>query len=121
MYRKLLPYCVFLICMTVTAAAWHFSSRFIREQAEKRFILRTDQITDQLIERMYTNRTILRGAAALFNASEEVTRWNWPVYIKSLRIREHYSGIQSVGFAKVIQFSELQAHIADVRADGFPD
>ncbi|MBF0328357.1 MAG: CHASE domain-containing protein [Nitrospirae bacterium] len=120
-FYKKLHYVVFIICILSTLLVWYFSSSYIRQQAKQRFLARTGQITDQLVERMYANRTILRGAAALFDASDDVTRKDWRTYVESLRIHEHYPGIQGIGFSQFIKPSELRSHISKIRSEGFPN
>jgi PAS domain S-box-containing protein len=120
-YRKLLPFGVFMIGMLITVLIWHLFSNHIEEMIKERFSSRTNQIIEQIVERLYTDRTILRGAAALFDVSGNVSRKQWRTYIEGLQIREHYPGMQGIGFSKVIRPSELQAHISTIRAEGFPD
>lgn len=64
---------------------------------------------------------ILRGAAALFDASANVTREDWQRYTEKLQASQLIAGIQGIGFSKLIQPDELQAHTAEIREQGFPD
>ena len=119
-FRKLLPFAVLLACLVLTAYVWQLSSKWIKVNAEERFTKRVDEITADVVERIYDYRTILRSSAALLAARVEVNREQWRIFVEDLRIGERYPGIQGFGFAKIIRHSELQAHIAKVRAEGFP-
>lgn len=64
---------------------------------------------------------ILRGGAALFESSEEVTREEWFNFTRKLQASDSVVGVQGIGFARLITPAELEARVAAVRAEGFPD
>ncbi|MBI4844636.1 MAG: CHASE domain-containing protein [Nitrospirae bacterium] len=57
----------------------------------------------------------------LFIASENVTRQEWRDYVETLQLTELFPGIQGVGFSKLISPAELDSHIRQIRAEGFPN
>jgi signal transduction histidine kinase len=118
--RKLLPYIVLFLCLLGTAYVWHASSNYLKKVAKERFAIRADEITTQIVKRIQSNRTILRGGVALFAAQGEVSREQWHIYVETLRAKETHPGIQGFGFSKVILPAELKSHIAKIRAEGFP-
>ena len=85
------------------------------------FVLETSEITLKIEERFKAYRQVLRGARALFAASQVVTRDEWRRYVSTLRLHVDYAGIQGVGFAQAIPAAELAEHERRVRAEGFPD
>ncbi len=85
------------------------------------FVLETSEITLKIEERFKAYRQVLRGARALFAASQTVTRDEWRRYVTTLRLHVDYAGIQGVGFAQSIPAAELAEHERRVRAEGFPD
>ncbi len=118
--RKFLPYIVLFLCLLATLYAWHASSNHFKEMADQNFTLRADEITSQIVKGIDSNRTILRGGVALLAAQGEVSREQWHLYVESLRAENTNPGTQGFGFSKVIRLAELQAHIAEIRAEGFP-
>lgn len=59
---------------------------------------------------------------AFFNGSSDIVdRDQWRVFVDTLREHSSVSGIQGIGFSKVILTEDLQEHIDLVRAEGFPD
>ncbi|WP_196800589.1 EAL domain-containing protein [Thioalkalivibrio sp. ALJ16] len=86
-----------------------------------RFAFAADQVTIRIEERLDAYALVLRGAAGLFDASEEVTREEWRDYVRKLRVSDTLKRVQGIGFARLLQPDELAAHIAEVRAEGFPD
>ncbi|MEK6743294.1 MAG: CHASE domain-containing protein [Nitrospirota bacterium] len=119
--RKMLPYIVLFLCLYGTVYAWNFSSDYLKKIAGERFAMRADEITDQIVKRMQSIRTVLRGGVALFAAQGEVSREQWRIYVETLRLKETHPGIQGFGFSRVIRPAELKSHIAQIRAEGFPN
>ena len=81
----------------------------------------TGEITLRIEERLRTYRQVLKGAHALFQASETVSRDEWRRYVAALNLPAEYPGIQGVGFAAHIPADQLARHERAVRAEGFPD
>ncbi|WP_296805121.1 CHASE domain-containing protein [Thiocapsa sp.] len=79
------------------------------------------EIADRIQTRLAAHAQILRSGAALFAASEEVTRDEWRTFVAGLRLDDQMPGIQGVGFSLPIMPEQLQAHLDVVRREGFPD
>jgi len=93
----------------------------IESAAQREFMFDCDQIVLKLHERLNAYALILRGSAGLFAASGIVTRQEWRDYVETLHADYSVPGVQGIGFAQLIFPSQLAAHIAAVRAEGFPD
>ena len=91
------------------------------EDAVAHFSFAADQVTIKLEERLATYAMALRGAAGMFNASDDVTRAEWQVYTEKLRVSDTVVGVQGIGFSMLIPSESLEQHLAEVRAQGFPD
>jgi CHASE1-domain containing sensor protein len=79
------------------------------------------EIADRIQARLAAHAQILRSGAALFDASEAVTREEWRAFVAGLRLDDQMPGIQGVGFSLLITPEQLQAHVDAVRREGFPD
>jgi PAS domain S-box-containing protein len=88
---------------------------------EARFQIEAQRITGKVGDRMTAYTQILRGAAGLFAASEQVTREEWHAYVEALDLDQNYKGIQGVGFTLLIPAGQLKAHVAAMRREGFKD
>ena len=64
---------------------------------------------------------LLQGGRGVFVSSEDVTRDMWRRYCESRQILTYFPSVQGLGFARVIQPSELAQHIKGIKAEGFPD
>lgn len=119
-----LKYPAWLIFFAGLTLTFLLSSQF-KHNAEVKaysdFEFASDQISLRIEEKLNSYALILRGAAALFDASANVTREDWQRYTEKLQASQLIAGIQGIGFSKLIQPDELQAHIAEIREQGFPD
>ncbi|MFU2488844.1 CHASE domain-containing protein [Thauera sp. WH-1] len=109
------------IGLVLAVAMWDYSRNHLAKRAEDRFEHHTEVARNTLLARLRDYEQVLRGAAALFAASDDVTRGEWRTYVSALRLDESLPGIQGTGYTVMVPASRLQAHLAAVRAEGFPD
>lgn len=88
------------------------------KEAVEHFAFAADQLTLKIEERLNAYALVLKGASALFASSHNVTRQEWKSYIQTLDFKDRVEGI---GFNQLILESERDAHIAKIRAEGFPN
>lgn len=118
----IIPTLLALILGTVAGGmAWQRIEAAHRETLQRAFNAETGEIALKIDERFKAYRQVLRGARALFAASEEVTRQEWRQYVDALRLSEDYPGIQGVGFAVPLSASEVKHHERAMHDQGFAD
>lgn len=100
---------------------WNEIDRRHRERVDERLAFEARDITQQVEQRMRAYRQVLRGARALFDASDEVTQEDWKTYVGALSLQEDFPGIQGVGFSAYVKAEDLDSHIASMRARGLRD
>lgn len=110
-----------LITLTLTALAWHLVTKGVEATAQADFKSYVDRTHDAVQQRMLAYEQVLRGGIGLFGASDRVSRQEWHAYVDSLKIDKNFPGIQGIGFSLHVPASELERHIQDVRAEGFPE
>jgi PAS domain S-box-containing protein len=118
---KLIPYIVLIVSLSLTAFFWFRSNNVIHKKAQERFQDRVNHTTSLIINRMDDYATIIRAARAFYYSSDFVSREDWHSFVEQQEINDTFPGIQGIGFSKVIQPDELDEHIHNVRAEGFPD
>jgi len=69
-------------------------------------------------ERFRGYRQVLRGARALYMASDSVEGREWAEYVAGLTLSEDYRGIQGVGFSRWLTPAERHELEARMQADG---
>jgi len=93
----------------------------LERQAHRQFAVACDEIRLKIEALLQTHRQVLLGGAALFDASDSVSRREWRSFAQRLEIDQHFNGIQGLGFSLLIPKERLAKHIAEIRAQGFPD
>ena len=74
----------------------------IQEKNQLLFETASKEITLKVKSRMDAYRQTLYAGKSYFDASNEVTKEEWRLFVKALRINENFPGIQGLGFSKVI-------------------
>ena len=111
---------VFLLSATITAIGWFSARSEAHNEAAARFRAEAERISTYIGGRLLAYEQVLRGGVSVFDTWGAVTRDEWHAYVGGLRIAENYPGIQGIGFAEIVAATEKEAHIARVRAQGFP-
>ena len=119
--RNLPAWVLSAISLLATAGVSVYAWKVAETDARKEFEFASDEIKLRIDARMQAYAQILRGGAALFQASDQVTRREWNIYTMHQKVEQYLPGIQGIGFARLIQPGELESHIQKVRAEGFPD
>ncbi|HNF88576.1 MAG TPA: CHASE domain-containing protein [Thiobacillaceae bacterium] len=112
---------ILLLSFVLTGLAWYISDSAVRKRAAERFQFQAQDVANAIIKRMLDYEMVLRGGAALFDASEDVSREEWRAYVDRLQLQRLYPGIQGLGYSRMIQPGELNSITRGVRAEGFPD
>ncbi|MBY4595014.1 CHASE domain-containing protein [bacterium BD-1] len=106
--------------VATAVGAWQVR-RDIDRDAAAQFGFAADQVTLKIAERLRAYEMILRGGAGLFAASGRVDRGEWRQFVDEFQAGALVPGVQGIGFALAVAPAELAAHVAAVRAEGFPD
>jgi len=109
------------VALGVTFQGWR-TARAGEERARRAdFELRVQDAESRVLQRMRAHEQVLRGAQGLFAAADSVGRDAFRRYVASLRLEATYPGIQGVGFSALVPAAARAAHLAAVRAEGFPE
>lgn len=119
--RNLPAWVLSAISLLATAGAAVYAWKDAETDARKEFEFASEEIKLRIDARMQAHAQILRSGAAVFQASDEVTRREWNIYTMHQKVEQYLPGIQGIGFARLIHPDELESHIQKVRAEGFPD
>ncbi len=119
--RKLLPYVVLALSLSLAISVWLFWSNREMEKARLRFDEKTLMITSNITHRFHDYAIALQGFSGLFAVSEDVTRNEWRIYYEYREVQTFFPGVQGIGYSRVVQPSELERHIQGIRAEGFSD
>lgn len=115
------PWVTLLVCIGVTVLGWHLVASGTERRARDRFDFLADGIRTSIVERMLAYEQVLRGAAGLFAAAQSVDRSQWHNYVQRLKVEQDFPGIQGIGYAEKIDPAGLDAHVRQIRAEGYID
>jgi PAS domain S-box-containing protein len=119
--RNAIAWAVLAIALLANLAVWQYLHSREDLAAERQFQLLTSEISGAIRKRMTDHEQILLGGAGLYDASRQVDRNEWRVYVERLNLAANYPGIQGVGFARILQPQAVAKFEADVRREGFPN
>ncbi len=105
----------------LTLVLWRYVGEHLEDRTRDRFANHAALARDNLLSRMQAYEQVLHGGAALFAASDAVSRAEWGEYVAALHLERSLPGIQGTGFTAMFPASALAAHVAEVRSQGFPD
>lgn len=97
---------------------WNEIERRHRERIEEHLAFQAREIALHIDQRMRAYVQVLRGARALFDASDEVTAADWKAYVSALALEDGFPGIQGIGFSQYVPASGVENHVARMRALG---
>lgn len=109
---------VLAFSLLLTAVAWRWAANQARQVQESEFLMRTTAIHEALQARMTSYEQVLRGAAALFAASDGVTRDEWRTYFRSQQLDKGYPAILALAFARAFSHEELPALKREMHRQG---
>jgi PAS domain S-box-containing protein len=120
--RRSWPALLLLVAgLTATAVATRHTQleKVAEERREFNFACR--EIFLKVQDRLGKHEQILRSGAALFAATEEVSRAEWRTFVQGLQVEDHSPGIQGVGYAQLVPAERLAQHQQEIRQQGFPN
>ncbi|MGF7207637.1 CHASE1-domain containing sensor protein/two-component sensor histidine kinase [Skermanella aerolata] len=103
-----------LATVIATGATWTSVERTDQE----RFLRGVEQTQAAMLDRMETYIAVIRSTAALFAASEEVTRAEFKAFVTKLTLGERYPGIQGIGYSVHVPPGQVKQIEAEMRAQG---
>ncbi len=117
----ILSWLVLLLGLLLTLFVSYRVKTDIELHERQKFELRCEEVKLKIQARLAAQKQILLSGAAMFDASEDVTRKEWRVYVRRLSFDQHFNGIQALGFSLWIKPEQLKAHENSLRQSGFPD
>jgi len=113
---------ILITSLVLTVGAYFLSASFVQQRVEDRFSFRAIEIESAIKDRLRIYEQALWGGVGFMNASNsQVSRQEWAKYVESLKINQHWPGIQGIGFSIPVQPEEKQTHIEKIRSKGFPE
>ncbi|WP_374328608.1 CHASE domain-containing protein [Azonexus sp.] len=119
LHPEVLPWIVLGLILSLTFVAWYLARAAATHQASERFLYRAEKERDYILQRMAAHEQVLRGAAAFFEASDQVSREEWQRYLEQLKLDAILRGALGVGLTLMVAPADKPAFEARLRAEGF--
>jgi PAS domain S-box-containing protein len=85
--------------------------------AHTEFTHQVNNMHSQIRARLESYTDILRATGALFNASSEVTRKEFQIYVQNLNLDRNFPSVINVNFARYLSREEIKSFEQSVRSD----
>ncbi len=118
---RLTAWLVLIAGMLFTVFAAFQVKQHLEQEATAQFSFICDQVSLNIQNRLNAYALLLRGGSGLFASQTQVNRQTWQSYVDRLEIADSVPGMQAMSFAAVVPQAQLAAHIAQIRAEGYPD
>jgi len=119
--NKWRPTFILITSLFFTTIGTFYTYKRAEKLATNEFITLCEEIEVKIANRLNAHALILRNGAALFMASEYVSRKEWTNYIKYSGVNKKLPGILGTGFSLIIPKEKLKQHVTEIRNQGFPD
>ncbi len=111
------PWTVLVVFAVITAVATKYVWNSSRLSDQSRFTAAVRTTSDAVRFRIETYVNVLRATTGLFAANRAATRDEFRNYVQHLRVPERYPGIQGVGLSLRVAAADVDAVVADMRAN----
>lgn len=118
-YNRVVVLPAVFISLIVAGAIWTLSKKYYDHIAFEKFESAADENIDMVERQMSKYKNILQSGIGFFHGSDSVTRQKWHDFIKALNIEENYSGMQGIGFSKMIRPDEVETIEQEMKKEGF--
>jgi PAS domain S-box-containing protein len=112
---------VLIVSLLLSVWAWRWAEHSANTQLRLEYQSRVVSVSEGLNFRMAGYDQILRSAAGLFQASDEVSREEWQGYVRDLNLTQRYPAIQALAYARSVSAAELPRLVAEQRKSGVQD
>ncbi|MDA5483057.1 CHASE domain-containing protein [Yersinia intermedia] len=116
----LLPLMLFIIGAIISGAGALWLYNEIEANAKIDFQRNVDRVSGEVIRRFSQPIYGLNGAKGVYAANGHLTREQFYAYVASRNLSVEFPGVRGFGFIERVPRSQLNAFIADTRADGAP-
>lgn len=115
-----MPYLILIVSLSVTYFFWKEAEDIEKDHRAFHFESGVVSILDTVSDCLDIYAQALHGGTGLFSSSDYVTREEWRAYVSGLNLQKNYPGMQGVGYSIFIEAEDLNSHIEQLRAEGFP-
>lgn len=115
------PYLVLAVSIFITIGITYSFYQSSKNIDAVRFTNESNRIQTTIENKLNSYIALLSGGRGFIESTENLTRKKFANYIESLEIDKNYSGIQSIGYSRVVRAKDLESFIESMKADELPN
>ncbi|MFZ2958287.1 MAG: CHASE domain-containing protein [Candidatus Ozemobacteraceae bacterium] len=108
---------VLAVLLGFTFFLWYLAGEGLKKEFENAFRMQVQDASGVLQQGMQNYIETVRTSAALYIASEDVSRKEWRLFIENVGLQANYPGIRAMGFIRSVGSIQKKAFIERVRAE----
>ncbi|HEX8636912.1 MAG TPA: CHASE domain-containing protein, partial [Pyrinomonadaceae bacterium] len=116
-----LSYLVLAVLILLTVGITYSFYKSAQTKDSIRFNNQVNRLHSSIENKINLYVALLEGSRGFIEATPEVTRRKFAGYIDRLDLRNKHTGIQGIGFSKIIASAEREALIKKMQSEGFSD
>lgn len=114
-----LPFLVLAVSVLLTVGVTYIFYQSSKNKDNIRFNNEVDRVQMAIESRLNLYIALLKGGRGFVESNREITRRNFTDYVKSLELDKNYTGVQGIGYAKVISAAERGTLIEKMKTEGY--
>ncbi len=107
---------VLLVSLAATYSAWHTANQQLQSFQQTEFDFAVRQSVRRIEQRMSIYQQVQRSTQAYLLGSMNVDAADFRLFVQSLRLDENFPGIQGVALVRLLEPSQVDAHVAGMQA-----
>ncbi len=115
------PWAILVVGLSLTLLRWQMLIRADRAHLAARHALEAHAIVDRLNRRFDAFTFVLKGASSYVARVSRPTRSEWRSYVEGLGLFKSHECVQAMSFVPWIPRAEVDVHVQQMKAEGFPD
>ena len=113
------PFLVLAVSILLTVGVTYNFYQSAKNKDSIRFTNEVNRIQTAIEGKINLYIALLKGGRGFIESNREITRQNFTDYVKSLELEKNYTGVQGIGYAKVVSAGELTSLIEKMRSEGY--
>lgn len=119
--RGSIPWQVLALSLLLTCIATYYLLATAEHRDHLRFQNQAERALRLIEDQMETYVALLRATSGLFAVKESINAEEFRTFVARLELRQHYPGIQAIGFSRRSAPAEVDRLVAAMRRQGVPD
>jgi len=115
------PLLVLAVSILLTAGVTYNFYQNAKNRDLIRFVNEVNRTQLAIESKLNLYIALLNGGRGFVESNREINRQNFTAYVKSLELEKNYTGVQGIGYTKIVSAGERTALIERMKSEGYTD